>query len=125
MLLLWAGRQGTRGYTHGGYTHLQPAQPIRPRHWLIAPGGLVRDAQRLKELIPRAQHVPVGLASQAGNAFGIDREFMAAKLVSDGVSPNSLMPPVTATFFVVEFPCGTRSCWTHLSRRWKRDYYHP
>ncbi len=38
-----------------GYTHLQPAQPIRFSHWLLSHlTPLMRDAERLQQLIPRA-----------------------------------------------------------------------
>ena len=54
-----------------GYTHLQPAQPIRFSHWLLCHlAALMRDAERLRDMIPRC---PLGSGALAGNAFGIDR----------------------------------------------------
>lgn len=86
-----------------GYTHLQPAQPIRYSHWLLSHlTPLMRDAQRLQQLIPRANQCPLGSGALAGNAFGIDRQMIAAELAFDGVTPNSL-DAVCDRDFVVEF----------------------
>ena len=57
-----------------GYTHLQPAQPIRFGHWVCSHlWPIVRDAERLLDLIPRANLCPLGCGALAGNAFGVDR----------------------------------------------------
>jgi argininosuccinate lyase len=99
-----------------GYTHLQPAQPIRFSHWLcshLAP--LVRDAQRLQEMIPRANQCPLGAGALAGNAFGVDREFLAAELGFNGVTSNSL-DSVCDRDFVVEFLMWSTLLLTHISQ---------
>jgi argininosuccinate lyase len=99
-----------------GYTHLQPAQPIRFSHWLcshLAP--LMRDAQRLKEMIPRANQCPLGSGALAGNAFGVDREFLAKELGFDGVTSNSL-DSVCDRDFVVEFLMWHAIMLTHISQ---------
>lgn len=99
-----------------GYTHLQPAQPIRYSHWLlshIAP--LVRDAQRLKEMIPRANACPLGSGALAGNAFGIDREYLASELGFETVTSNSL-DSVCDRDFVVEFLMWSTLFNVHLSQ---------
>jgi argininosuccinate lyase len=99
-----------------GYTHLQPAQPIRFSHWLcshMAP--LVRDAQRLKELIPRANQCPLGSGALAGNAFGVDRTFLAQELGFDGVTSNSL-DSVCDRDFIVEFLFWSTMLCVHLSQ---------
>lgn len=99
-----------------GYTHLQPAQPIRFSHWICSHlVALMRDAQRLKELIPRANQCPLGSGALAGNAFGVDREFLAAELGFDGVTPNSL-DAVCDRDFVVEFLMWSTLMLTHLSQ---------
>ncbi|GKZ00893.1 hypothetical protein MPSEU_001040900 [Mayamaea pseudoterrestris] len=86
-----------------GYTHLQPAQPIRFSHWLLSHmAPIVRDAQRLQEIIPRANQCPLGSGALAGNAFGVDRQFLADELGFDGVTVNSL-DAVCDRDFVVEF----------------------
>jgi argininosuccinate lyase len=104
------------GILMAGYTHLQPAQPIRFSHWLcshLAP--LVRDAQRLQDLIPRANQCPLGSGALAGNAFGIDREFLAKELGFDGVTTNSL-DSVCDRDFVVEFLWWSTMLLTHISQ---------
>lgn len=99
-----------------GYTHLQPAQPIRFSHWLMSHlAAVVRDAQRLKDIIPRANMCPLGSGALAGNAFGVDREFLANELGFDGVCSNS----VDATCdrdFVVEFLFWSALFLTHISQ---------
>jgi argininosuccinate lyase len=104
------------GILMSGYTHLQPAQPIRFSHWLcshLAP--LVRDAQRLQDMIPRANMCPLGSGALAGNAFGIDREFLASELKFDGVTSNSL-DSVCDRDFVVEFLMWHALLLTHISQ---------
>src|SRR6056300_720336 len=99
-----------------GYTHLQPAQPIRFAHWLMSHmAAIQRDAQRLKELIPRANQCPLGSGALAGNAFGVDRDFLAKELGFDGVTSNSL-DSVCDRDFVVEFLMWHSLLLTHLSQ---------
>ncbi|KAL7571032.1 hypothetical protein ACA910_003751 [Epithemia clementina (nom. ined.)] len=109
-----------------GYTHLQPAQPIRYSHWLcshLAP--VVRDTLRLQQLIPRANVCPLGSGALAGNAFGIDRAFLAQELGFEGdsatgsVTWNSL-DSVCDRDFVLEFLFWSTMLLTHLSQ-WAED----
>mmetsp|Transcript_39464 Transcript_39464/g.57975 ORF Transcript_39464/g.57975 Transcript_39464/m.57975 type:complete len:470 (+) Transcript_39464:144-1553(+) len=99
-----------------GYTHLQPAQPIRFSHWLMSHmAPIMRDAERLKEMIPRCNRCPLGSGALAGNAFGVDREFLAEELGFEGVTPNSL-DSVCDRDFVVEFLMWATLFCTHLSQ---------
>uniref|UniRef100_A0A7S0UGQ8 Argininosuccinate lyase n=1 Tax=Pseudo-nitzschia delicatissima TaxID=44447 RepID=A0A7S0UGQ8_9STRA len=99
-----------------GYTHLQPAQPIRYSHWLMSHvTPLVRDAERLQELIPRANRCPLGSGALAGNAFGVDREFLAKELGFERVTANSL-DSVCDRDFVVEFLMWHSLMLTHVSQ---------
>lgn len=99
-----------------GYTHLQPAQPIRYSHWLLSHlFPLQRDTERLMQLIPRANQCPLGSGALAGNAFGIDREVLAEELGCEGVTPNSL-DAVCDRDFVVEFLFWSALLCTHLSQ---------
>jgi argininosuccinate lyase len=99
-----------------GYTHLQPAQPIRFSHWLLSHlSPVMRDTERLKEIIPRANQCPLGSGALAGNAFGVDREFLAKELGFDGVTPNSL-DSVCDRDFVVEFLMWSTLLLTHFSQ---------
>jgi argininosuccinate lyase len=99
-----------------GYTHLQPAQPIRFSHWLMSHlAAVMRDAQRLQELIPRTNMCPLGSGALAGNAFGVDREFLAKELGFDGVTSNSLDATCDRDF-VVEFLMWSSLLLTHISQ---------
>ena len=99
-----------------GYTHLQPAQPIRFSHWLMSHmAAITRDAERLQQLIPRANQCPLGSGALAGNAFGVDREFLAQELGFDGVTSNSL-DSVCDRDFVVEFLMWHSLLLIHLSQ---------
>jgi argininosuccinate lyase len=44
----------------------------------------MRNTERLKEIIPRANQCPLGSGALAGNAFGVDREFLTKELGFDG-----------------------------------------
>jgi len=99
-----------------GYTHLQPAQPIRFSHWLCSHlTPLVRDARRLQDIIPRTNQCPLGSGALAGNAFGVDREFLAKELGFEGVTPNSL-DSVCDRDFIVDFLMWSTMLCTHLSQ---------
>eukprot|EP00560_Eucampia_antarctica_P005943 CAMPEP_0197823576 /NCGR_PEP_ID=MMETSP1437-20131217/902_1 /TAXON_ID=49252 ORGANISM="Eucampia antarctica, Strain CCMP1452" /NCGR_SAMPLE_ID=MMETSP1437 /ASSEMBLY_ACC=CAM_ASM_001096 /LENGTH=469 /DNA_ID=CAMNT_0043422809 /DNA_START=54 /DNA_END=1463 /DNA_ORIENTATION=+ len=99
-----------------GYTHLQPAQPIRFSHWLMSHmAPIMRDAERLMDMIPRANRCPLGSGALAGNAFGVDREFLAKELGFQGVTSNSLDATCDRDF-VVEFLMWSTLLLTHLSQ---------
>jgi len=99
-----------------GYTHLQPAQPIRFSHWLMSHmAPIMRDAERLQDLIPRANRCPLGSGALAGNAFGIDREFLAKELGFDAVTSNSIDATCDRDF-VVEFLMWSTLLHTHISQ---------
>src|SRR5690606_15218966 len=64
-----------------GYTHLQPAQPVRWSHWLLSHAwAWQRDATRLDDLLTRLNRMPLGSGALAGNPFPLDREALAADL---------------------------------------------
>ena len=117
--LLEAGAEFARKHQDilmAGYTHLQPAQPIRFSHWILSHlSPLMRDAQRLQDIIPRANQCPLGSGALAGNAFGVDREFLAKELGFEGVTPNSL-DSVCDRDFVVEFLMWSALMLTHISQ---------
>ena len=83
-----------------GYTHLQPAQPVRWSHWLLSYGlDFAEDMEELRAVIARVNKCPLGCGSISGNAFGIDREAMAKELGFEGLIENS-MSAVGDRFFV-------------------------
>ncbi|MCD6302161.1 MAG: argininosuccinate lyase [Anaerolineae bacterium] len=74
-----------------GYTHLQPAQPVRFSHWLMSFFWMMqRDRDRLDETRARASRCPLGAGALAGNAYSIDRETLAKELGFAGITENSM-----------------------------------
>jgi len=99
-----------------GYTHLQPAQPIRFSHWLMSHlAPVMRDAERLQNIIPRTNQCPLGCGALAGNAFGVDREFLAQELGFEGLTSNSLDATCDRDF-IVEFLMWSVLLLTHFSQ---------
>jgi len=103
-----------------GYTHLQPAQPVRWSHWVMAhTSSWQRDLERLDDLLDRVERLPLGSGALAGNPFGVDRHAMADELKMRGVTPNS-MDAVSDRDFVAEFMFWSSMTMVHLSR-WSED----
>jgi len=99
-----------------GYTHLQPAQPVRFSHWLMShAAALYRDMSRLNDMLPRINTLPLGCGAIAGHAFGIDREFIKGELGFDSISLNS-MDTVCDRDFVAEYLWWCSMMLTHLSQ---------
>jgi argininosuccinate lyase len=99
-----------------GYTHLQPAQPVRWSHWLLGHAwAWQRDAERLADLSRRVNRLPLGAGALAGNPFAIDRAALAAELGFAGVAPNSL-DAVSDRDFIAEFLFWASLTMIHLSR---------
>jgi len=99
-----------------GYTHLQRAQPILFSHWLMSFFWMLqRDYERLNECARRTSVLPLGSGALAGNAFGVDREFLARELGFRIVSPNSV-DAVSDRDFIAEFLFDAALLGVHLSR---------
>lgn len=99
-----------------GYTHLQPAQPIRFSHWILSFFWMLqRDHERLMELSERVAVCPLGAGALAGNAYGIDRQALARDLGFSGVSENSV-DAVSDRDMVLETLGWGALLATHLSR---------
>ena len=99
-----------------GYTHLQPAQPVRWSHWLLSHvWAWQRDADRLDEVAARVNVMPLGSGALAGNPFAIDRARLADDLGFAGVTGNS-MDGVSDRDFIVEFLFWATLAMVHLSR---------
>jgi argininosuccinate lyase len=99
-----------------GYTHLQPAQPVRWSHWLLSHAtAWARDAERLDELAERVNILPLGSGALAGTPFAIDRDALAETLGFAGVSSNSL-DAVSDRDFIAEFLFWASLTMLHLSR---------
>ncbi len=99
-----------------GYTHLQPAQPVRWSHWLLSHvWAWQRDADRLDELAARVNIMPLGSGALAGNPFAVDRARLAEELGFAGITWNS-MDGVSDRDFIVEFLFWAALTMVHLSR---------
>jgi len=99
-----------------GYTHLQPAQPVRWSHWLLSHvWAWQRDRERLADLAPRVDVLPLGSGALAGCPFSIDREALAAELGFATISLNS-MDAVSDRDFVAELLFWAALVGVHLSR---------
>jgi argininosuccinate lyase len=98
-----------------GYTHLQRAQPILFSHWLMSFFWMLqRDIERLDDCAGRVSILPLGAGALAGNAIGIDREFLARELGFAQVSNNSL-DAVSDRDFIAEFLFDAALLGVHLS----------
>lgn len=103
-----------------GYTHVQPAQPVRWSHWLLSHAwAWQRDRERLADLLRRVDVLPLGAGALAGCPFSIDRDALAAGLGFAAVSPNSI-DAVSDRDFVAEFLFWAALTGAHLSR-WAED----
>lgn len=99
-----------------GYTHLQRAQPVLFSHWLMAYFWMLqRDSERFRDCAARASVLPLGAGALAGNALGIDREFLARELGFARVSENSI-DAVSDRDFISEFLFDAALLGVHLSR---------
>ncbi len=99
-----------------GYTHLQPAQPVRWSHWLLSHAwAWQRDAERLSEVRRRVNQLPLGAGALAGNPFQVDRAALAQSLDFEGVSANS-MDSVSDRDFIAEFLFWASLTMIHMSR---------
>lgn len=99
-----------------GYTHLRRAQPVLFSHWLMAYFWMLqRDRQRLLDCRARASTLPLGAGALAGNAFDIDRDFLARELGFDDVAQNSI-DAVSDRDFIAEFLFVCSLVGVHLSR---------
>ena len=99
-----------------GYTHLQRAQPVLLAHHLLAYLEMFcRDQERLAELWPRINVLPLGSAALAGTTFPIDRQWVAAELGFARISANS-MDAVSDRDFVLEFLSAAAILMMHYSR---------
>ncbi len=103
-----------------GYTHVQPAQPVRWSHWLLSHAwAWQRDRERVFDLLDRVDVLPLGAGALAGCPFPIDRAALAYDLGFARVSPNSI-DAVSDRDFVAEFLFWAALTGVHLSR-WAED----
>ena len=98
-----------------GFTHLQQAQVVSAAHYLLSFFWMFeRDRGRFRDTAERADELPLGSGALAGNAVGIDRQFLARELGFGRVSANS-MDAVGDRDFVVEFISAASLAMVHLA----------
>ena len=86
-----------------GYTHMQPAMPIRLSLWWLANESRIqRDFSRLNDCYRRLNASPLGACEIAGTTEPIDRDLTARILGFDRVIENSL-DATSDRDYVVEF----------------------
>lgn len=99
-----------------GYTHLQPAQPIRLGfHFLAYFFMIQRDLERLRDLRRRVNRSPLGAGAFAGVNYDTDRQKTAASLGFDAVLENA-MDAVSDRDFVAEYLAFASILMVHFSR---------
>ncbi|MFQ5593876.1 MAG: argininosuccinate lyase [Anaerolineae bacterium] len=99
-----------------GYTHLRQAQPVFFSHWLMSYFWMLqRDRERLAGCAERTAVLPLGAGALAGNALGVDREFLARALGFRDITPNSI-DAVSDRDFIAEFLFAAALIGVHLSR---------
>ena len=99
-----------------GYTHLQPAQPVRFSHWLLSYFWMLqRDRDRLDGLVRRVNVLPLGAGALGGNPLGIDQSYLARELGFEAIALNS-MDTVSDRDYLVEFLFWASLTQIHLSR---------
>ena len=99
-----------------GYTHGQPAQPVRWAFVLLAHAWpLVRDRERLAEVRGRVGELPLGSGALAGSGVPVDRERLREMLGFAAVSRNAL-DATGDRDFVVELLFALALVANHVSR---------
>ncbi len=99
-----------------GYTHLRRAQPVSFGHYLLSFFWMFqRDRERFRHAQSTAAVLPLGAGALAGNAFNIDREFLARELGFERIGENS-MDAVSDRDFIVEFLFAAALFQVHASR---------
>jgi len=99
-----------------GFTHLQHAQPILFAHHILAYAWMLeRDKERLRDLLKRADIMPLGSAALAGTSFHLDRHLVARLLNFSRVSENSI-DATASRDVILEFLADAAILMSNLSR---------
>jgi argininosuccinate lyase len=98
------------------YTHLQPGQPSRVSHHLMAWQELLwRDRGRLEDALERLNECPLGAGAVAGSTFPLDRAGVAEELGFSAPMRNSL-DATASRDFLMEVSSAIAILGVHLSR---------
>ena len=109
-------------YLMPGYTHMQPAQPIRWSHWLLAhASSWARDYERLQQVRARVNVMPLGSGAIAGHSFfGPDDRMQLAKSLGFSSASLNSMDATSDRDFICDFLFWASMTGIHLSR-WSED----
>jgi argininosuccinate lyase len=103
-------------YIMAGFTHLQPAQVITFRHYLMAYFNMLeRDKRRIQNAIDIMDECPLGSCALAGTTYDIDREF-TAKVLGFKKPVENFLDGVSDRDFVLEILSDLSIIMMHLSR---------
>ncbi len=116
MMSLAALAQRTQEVIMPGYTHLQPAQPVRmAHHWLAYGSMFQRDYTRLMDWFERANVSPLGAGALAGTPYPTDPEYTRELLGLAHLYHNSL-DAVSDRDYLLEFLGWASIFVVHVSR---------
>ena len=98
------------------YTHLQPGQPSRVSHHLMAWQEMLwRDRGRLLDAQRRLNECPLGAGAVAGSTFPLDRHWVAGELGFAAPMRNSI-DATASRDFLMEVCAALAILGVHLSR---------
>ncbi len=99
-----------------GYTHLQRAQAVTVKHWLMAYHAmLARDQRRLQNAIDGMDESPLGCGALAGTTHAIDRQ-MTAELLGFARPYDNFLDGVSDRDYLLEALSALSILMMHLSR---------
>lgn len=99
-----------------GYTHLQPAQPVRMAHYWLSYGAMIqRDVSRLDDWAVRADRSPLGAGALAGTPYPTQPEMTRSELGFSSIYANSL-DAVSDRDYLLEFLSWASIFMVHVSR---------
>lgn len=103
-------------YIMAGFTHLQPAQVITFKHYLMAYFNMLeRDKKRIQNALDIMDECPLGCCALAGTTYDIDREF-TAKILGFKRPVENFLDGVSDRDFALEILSDLSILMMHLSR---------
>ncbi len=99
-----------------GYTHLQRAQQVTVKHWLMAYHQMFsRDLRRVQNALDGMDESPLGAGALAGTTHAIDRDYTAQAL--GFARPNeNFLDAVSDRDYLIEAMAALALIMMHLSR---------
>ncbi|MCX7903070.1 MAG: argininosuccinate lyase [Caloramator sp.] len=103
-------------YIMAGFTHLQPAQVITFKQYLMAYFNMLeRDKKRILNTVDIMDECPLGCCALAGTTYDIDREF-TAKILGFKRPVENFLDGVSDRDFALEILSDLSILMMHLSR---------